>query len=68
MKSRNGDHLTVTDAYGRTTEGTLHLPSLRMSGPTVPAHDVPQVLTEGYQVVTPTLPNGNRFRTEGRLS
>lgn len=68
MSFRNGDTVILTDsAYGTEVKGALHLPDLVMYG-NGRRWSEPQKTYGGYGVHTLILPNGSRFRTEGRLS
>lgn len=64
---RHLQHVTVTDAYGKSTTGRLNLPDVLMYG-RAGNYWESRVLTAGYQTVTLILPDGSLFHTEGRLS
>lgn len=74
MAFKNGDAVAITDAHGKTTLGTLFLPDREYlvrygkMGEYSRLEKIPQTLCAGYGVATLILENGNRFRTEGRLS
>lgn len=74
MAFKNGDAVTITDAYGGKTTGTLHLPDREYivrygtMGKYARVALIPQKLGSGYGLATLILENGRRFRTEGRLN
>lgn len=53
---------------GTVRTGTLYLPDVHYSGPTVPAFTAAQVVGGGLAEYTITMEGGQRFRTRGRLS
>lgn len=64
---RHGDHVTLTDASGRTYAGALHLPDILMYGDSGNYWE-PRIEGLGYALHTITREDGSRFRTDGRLS
>lgn len=68
MQFRNGDRVTLIDAYGTRTLGTLHLPDIKLYSPsTGKKWTAPRVETGAYAIHTLILEDGRRFRSEGRL-
>lgn len=68
MQFRNGDKVTLTDAYGTRTLGKLHLPDINLYSPaTGRKRTAPRVETGAYATHTLILEDGRRFRSEGRL-
>ena len=68
MTFRNGDAVTLDDGLGTVRTGTLYLPDVHYSGPTVPAFTASQVVSGVLAEYTITLADGKRFRTKGRLT
>lgn len=68
MTFKNGDKVTLIDAYGGHTVGSLHLPDLVLYAPsTGKKWTETRVETGAYSVHTLILEDGRKFRSEGRL-
>lgn len=71
---KHGDHVTLFDAYGGYKEGQLHSPDVECSvfdhsnPPRAHLEMRPQSTSGAYAVHTLILPDGRKFRTEGRLT
>lgn len=68
MTFKNGDKVTLIDAYGGHTTGELYLPDIELYSPaTGKKWQETRIETGAYAVHTLILEDGRRFRSEGRL-
>ncbi len=65
-KFTHGQAVTLTDASGVESRGTLHLPDVVMYGPQG-QYTLPRETSGGYGVHTIRKEDGSLFRTEGRV-